>query len=70
MCCIVLQIEQQLKLARLVASLEGPVKCRSEVVQWMRLVLEQQSPNLNLHEDRLTAMVEAAQVRGQSAPLR
>ena len=47
--------------------MDGPVKCRSEVVQWMRLVLEQQTPNLNLHEDRLTALVEAAQVRGGTA---
>lgn len=55
-----LQIEQQFKLARLLAGLHGTA-ARMEVSEMIGFVLES-VPTLHLLEDRFLALVEAAQV--------
>jgi hypothetical protein len=61
-----LQIEQQLKYSRFLAGLKGQA-ARREVSELVSAVMEQ-LPLLHLLEDRLCAVVEAAQVRGRGAP--
>jgi hypothetical protein len=65
LCCCP-QIEQLLKLGRLVIALAGARPALYEVTDLMKEAL-QAAPNVHLIEDRLVTLVEAAQVGWQHA---
>jgi hypothetical protein len=65
--CLGLQIEQLLKLGRLVVALVGGRTALYEVTDLMKEAL-QAAPNVHLIEDRLVTLVEAAQVGRRSIP--
>eukprot|EP00879_Flechtneria_rotunda_P028185 GHRR01030269.1.p1 GENE.GHRR01030269.1~~GHRR01030269.1.p1 ORF type:complete len:348 (+),score=179.73 GHRR01030269.1:24-1046(+) len=60
---LVLQIEQQLKLCRFLAGLHGPQAARPMALDSVAMILESLAA-LNLVDDKLTALTEAAQLLG------